>query len=112
MYNYSWRVKNPEKYIFQSAKARAKSSGIEFDISVEDIEIPEICPALGIPILIQAGKGASPNSPSLDRIDSSKGYVKGNIQVLSWRANNLKSDATPLEMKLISEFMNGEKRGI
>lgn len=108
--NLEFRLRHPKRYILQSAKSRAKTSGLEFNITENDFEIPEICPALSIPIFVQAGKGKSPNSPSLDRIDSSKGYIKGNVQVLSWRANNLKSDGTPGEFKLLSEFLNDKTK--
>lgn len=107
VYNYDWRVNNPKKYILKNAAARAKVRGLEFNITIDDFEIPEYCPALGIKLIMQAGKGASDNSPSLDRIDSSKGYIKGNVQVLSWRANNLKSNGTAEEFKKLAEFMNG-----
>jgi len=36
------------------------------------------------------GKWCNPNSCTIDRIDSTKGYVKGNIQLITWRANCLK----------------------
>jgi hypothetical protein len=42
-----------------------------------------------------------PNSPSLDRIDNTKGYVPGNVWVISWRANDLKRNATLEELKLL-----------
>ena len=93
------RKENPEYYLWKAAKKRAKDKGLDFDITVDDISIPEFCPYLGIPISIEVGcKSRRPGSPSLDRIDSSRGYVKGNILVCSWRANFLKSDATLTEL--------------
>lgn len=108
VYNYEWRSKNPEAYMLQSAKKRAKEKGWNFDLEVEDIQIPELCPVLGIPLFVRIGgkgKGKNDNNPSLDRIDSDKGYVKGNVQVISWRANNLKSDGTLEEFTKLVEFM-------
>jgi hypothetical protein len=65
-----------------------------------DIVIPACCPLLGIPLFQMRGR-AGPNSPSLDRIDPTKGYVPGNVWVISWRANQIKPDATLQELKQI-----------
>jgi len=95
---------NLNKKMFQGAKARSKKNGLDFNITIDDIVIPEKCPVLGIPLIAAVGnKIVSKNSPSLDRIDSSKGYVKGNIRVVSHRANSLKSNATLEELRLIYE---------
>ena len=114
VYNYKWRVKNTPAYLYHTAKSRAKKEGLDFNIDKDDINIPETCPILGIPLFIRQGfKGniKNPNNPSLDRIDSSKGYVKGNVQVISWRANDLKKDGTLEEFKKLTEFMeNASKR--
>lgn len=56
------------------------------------------CPALGIPLKFGTGNKPCRNSPSIDKIVPSKGYVKGNIQVLSYKANSMKSDATPKQL--------------
>lgn len=109
VYNYKWREKNPEKYMYQNAKSSAKKRGLEFTIRVEDIVIPTHCPVFGVELELVVGSGTKDNKPSLDRIDSSKGYVKGNIQVISWRANNLKSDGRLEEFIKLVEFMkNGD----
>ena len=103
-YNYAWRSAHPEKYLLHSAKARAKKKGWEFNLGESDITIPEFCPVLGIK-LTRRMDGDKNSSPSLDRIDSNLGYVKGNVQVISWRANNLKSDGTLEEFIKLVEFM-------
>ncbi len=104
------RKKGPDRtkeyWMHQAAKHRAKARGLEFDIEVSDIVIPEICPVLGIPLSLTNGKNVG-SSPSLDRIDNNKGYIKGNIQVLSWRANKIKSDATLEELKALVSFLEG-----
>lgn len=89
-----------KKYLLRSAKQRAKARGLEFNIDLSDIELPTICPLLGIPLKVSSNK-ATDNSYSLDRIDSSKGYVKGNVWVISRRANTLKNNATVEELELL-----------
>lgn len=77
------------------ARERAKRFGLEFDLVPEDISMPEFCPLLGIELFIADGKkNAKYNSPSLDRIDSSKGYTKDNVWVISHKANTMKSSST------------------
>lgn len=57
--------------------------------------IPDVCPVLGTPMV----------SPSLDRKNNDLGYIKGNVVVMSRRANCLKNDATVEEMRLILAYM-------
>ena len=84
------------------AKKRAENSGMLFDITVDQLELPETCPLLGVKINYAAeGRGGSPNSPSIDRIDNSLGYISGNVWVVSWKANRIKSNATIDELYLI-----------
>lgn len=85
-----------EYRMFSAAKYRAQKFGREFSISVEDVIIPEVCPVLGVKISYLGN-----SSPSLDRINSSLGYTKDNIRVISKRANTLKNNMTPEEARLI-----------
>lgn len=93
---------NIQLYLYQSAKSRANQKGIEFSISVDDILVPDVCPILGIPLKYNRGIKED-NSYSLDRINPAKGYVKGNIWVISLRANRIKNDSTPQELRLIAD---------
>jgi hypothetical protein len=94
---------NPEKIMLNSARDRARKLNLPFDIEATDIIIPDVCPWLGIPLYKSKGRGRPhPNTPTLDRLVPSKGYVKGNVIVISYRANRLKSDATSDELRLIS----------
>lgn len=90
----------PEYNIFYRVKSRAKRHGISFNIELSDITIPEFCPILGIKIIC-SGEKPRPDSPSIDRIIPSLGYVRGNIRIISNRANTLKSNATIEEMEKI-----------
>jgi hypothetical protein len=108
-YSRKYREKNPERIIQQHAKERAKRKNLEFNIEVSDVVIPIICPILGIPIIKNISetraKGPSANSPSLDRIDNSKGYIKGNVTIISHKANTMKHNATPLELIRFAEWV-------
>lgn len=93
----SSRVKSndPKSRMLNRAAQRARKSGLECTITVDDIVIPEVCPALGIPLKAHVGApGGRPNSPSLDRIENDRGYEPGNVRVLSHMANMMKSSAS------------------
>jgi len=99
-----WYSENPNTFLIKGAKYRAKKRNIPFDITAEDVIIPEICPVLGIPL--KAGEKIVCNSsPTIDRIKPELGYVKGNIQVISYRANTLKSNATIEELLKVVEHL-------
>lgn len=108
-YQRSLRRANPSRYLWRSAKGRASRQGIEFDLLPEDVVIPLHCPVFGIPLLISEGRHTD-NSPSVDRVDSSRGYVRGNVEVISWKANRLKSNATPQELRRLADYYGKESR--
>lgn len=99
--------RSPELFMLKAARRRAKQLGLTFDLTRSDIVIPQSCPVLGIQLQIARGK-ASDNSPTLDRIDNKLGYVRGNICVISHRANRLKADSTVKEIRAILMYV--EKR--
>lgn len=94
---------DPRIPLVYGAKARAKKKGLPFDIEVGDITIPEVCPVFGTPIS-RGVEFRSDASPSIDRIDPKRGYVKGNVAVISFRANRFKQDATPEELRRVAEW--------
>ena len=103
-----WR-KNKERKLYYHAKDRASRFGLEFNITLEDIVIPEFCPVLGIPIQPGVLKVWA-NSPSLDRVDSSKGYVKGNVEVISHKANRLKGALSSEEGGNLLRYMEQQRK--
>lgn len=105
------KAESPEKKMFRRAKARAKERGLEFNLDHSDISIPTHCPVLGVELVCHKGRsGGNPNSPALDRIDNSKGYVKGNVMVVSHRANMMKVDASPEELVMFAEWVLSKYR--
>lgn len=101
------KEKNPEQYLIYSARKRAKIKKLEFSITEVDIVIPVLCPILQIPLQrVHKIKGSNRDAwPTLDRIDNSKGYTKDNIQVISFKANTMKNNASFSELKLFSEYI-------
>jgi len=94
---------DPRKRMLRCARLRAKAAGVPFELTIDDIEIPEVCPALGIPLVAGMGRN-NPNGPSLDRTVPALGYVRGNVRVISHRANSLKNDATPEELAALAAY--------
>ena len=100
--NRDWKV-DAAKLLYKNIKSRCKRTGREFSIELEDIIIPEKCPVFGFE-LKREDKQTWMCAPSVDRIDSSKGYIKGNITVVSRRANILKRDATIDELEQLLNY--------
>jgi hypothetical protein len=100
-----WLKSHPSNELFASAKRRAKNKGLPFNITRDDIPIPDKCPVLGI-TLVRAVDGIRTGaSPSVDRTKPELGYVKGNVRVVSWRANDLKGNASIEELEAVIAYM-------
>lgn len=96
--------------LLRSAKQRAKTKGLDFNIDITDINLPDKCPLLDIP-LGSFYREATGNSYSIDRIDSSKGYIKGNVWIISKKANTLKGNATLEELELLVKNLRRKIKG-
>jgi hypothetical protein len=105
-YCQKYRESHQEKVLFGQARYRARRKGIEFNLEVSDIVIPKLCPVLKIPLVKNSRKGGpGAGSPSLDRINNDKGYIKGNVQIISHRANTMKHCATNKELILFANWV-------
>jgi len=93
---------NKEQRLWKSAKGNAKTMSREFNIDVSDIIVPTHCPYLGIKLTSIVGDGKKNTNISLDRKDNTKDYIKGNVQVISWKANKLKNDLTEEELVIFA----------
>ncbi len=80
-----------------------------FDLTRDDVIIPSHCPVLGIE-LDPLAKNKADNLPTFDRIDNAKGYVKGNVWVISWRANRLKWNSTLDELRSLVRALEEQER--
>lgn len=108
-YQRDRKLNSPESVLYTNAKNRAKRKGVEFNIDINDIIVPEFCPILGLKLIHGVGRWID-ECPSLDRIDSTKGYIKDNIHVISYRANMLKNNATIEELEKIVNFLKSLKQ--
>jgi uncharacterized protein YlxP (DUF503 family) len=92
--------------MFASAKKRAKEKNLCININSEDIILVETCKYFKEP-LIYGNSKAVKFSASIDRIDSTKGYEKDNIQIISFIANSMKSNASNEELIIFSKAILG-----
>lgn len=94
-----YQAKNPQYVLFNNRRWRAAhQEGREFTIRFNEIVWPTHCPVLGIALDYGRKGKPRPNSPSLDRTDPSKGYVSGNVVVISYKANVIKQNCTDPEV--------------
>lgn len=91
-----------EYYLWKGCQNRAKKNNIPFNLEYTDVVIPKKCPILEIPIF-KGNERHVANSPSLDRLVPELGYVKGNVRVISYKANTMKSDASIEEIKIFAK---------
>jgi hypothetical protein len=102
------------RILFLSARTRARKSNLPFEITQEDILelIGEgTCPVFGTPYNLTNDRERTDTSASLDKFNPKLGYVRGNVAVISWRANNLKHDATTNEMLRLWVWMKQRELG-
>ena len=100
------------KTMFYSARTRAKSKQWDFDLDLDYLHsiAPDCCPVDGLPFDWNRERENDPSLPlaipSLDRIDSSKGYVKGNVAIIGDKWNRWKSNMTPDDIDALSQYVH------
>jgi hypothetical protein len=112
--NHSQEYTTSENTLYAQYRSRqqvANRLGIPFTIKFEEINTPEFCPVFGSKLeygasqKINGKQTRNRNKVSLDKLIPELGYVPGNVFVVSWRANNLKSNMTIEELEKILEYM-------
>ena len=96
---------------FRRKRENAKRSKWGWELTIHDIKWATVCPVLGIE-LDWFAEAKADNSPSYDRVDSTKGYVPGNVRIISFRANRIKNDGTIDEHRKIIEYMESHFKSI
>lgn len=93
---------DPRQVLWLRSKENAHTQGIAHTITPDEIPLPNTCRYFGWELdyrdTASKRRRWSHQTASIDRIDSSKGYIPGNIQVISLLANRMKQDATIEEM--------------
>jgi len=92
---------NPLKYLIYAAKARSEKFGFDFNLTETSLVMPDVCPVFKTPFVV----GDRNLAPSLDRIDPKRGYVEGNVAIISFRANRLKMNASLEELKQLVAWL-------
>lgn len=93
--------------MMKAARYRAARKGLVFSITRDDIRIPQVCPALGIPLRFR-NSTADDSSMSLDRIDNTRGYEPGNVAVISLKANRIKGKWTLTELDAVASWFRSQ----
>lgn len=92
-----------------NTKSVCEKQGIPYDVSVDDLSpFPLTCPVLGVPINWMNTGATANDSPSIDRMIPELGYTKGNVRVISQKANRLKGNASVDELEALLSYMKGE----
>lgn len=107
------RAANIVKRLLSEAKYRSKKNSIEFNLVPDDLVLSETCPCCNGEMRAK-NEGDYQNgpldcSPSIDRFDPNRGYVKGNVALICWRCNSLKKDATVDELRAIIRWMESHQ---
>lgn len=94
--------------LLNSSRARAKAKNREHTLTRQDLldlyPTDGRCPIFGIKLEWNT-KGFRENSPSIDRIDSTKGYTRDNVQIISWKANRIKGYASVEELEILLSYL-------
>ena len=105
------RRKHPRyriSFLVKAARKRAKAAGLPHTITPDDLYIPTHCPILGVELdYVNLSGKLKDNSPSLDRVENSLGYVPGNVRVISFAANRLKKNYSADTFRKLIAYMEG-----
>jgi hypothetical protein len=107
-------MENTMSWQFRQRKNQSLKKGIPFTVEFDDIDQPEFCPILGIKLNYSWGGKAGPTDnakATIDKLVPKLGYIPGNVFIISWRANKLKSDMTFEELEKIMNYIKEKTHG-
>jgi hypothetical protein len=110
-YPSDFKAREPKERLLTAAKKRAAKLGVPFRLTADDVAIPELCPALGFALYAIDRPGGGSNTPVLVAADPERGFVPGNVAVVSAVAARLLSEATPDQMLRVADWMEAAQAG-
>ena len=103
-----WKKQStPHRWLWRTLSRRHLDKALQWELfKFLSESLPTHCPILNIELNYNGNtRGERQTSPSIDRIDSSKGYEINNVHIISDRANRIKNDASPEELKKIYDYL-------
>ena len=90
-----------------SARKRAKENRYSFDISIEDLmPFPSHCEVFGIKLdYVAFGYERVESLATIDKVIPELGYTKGNVRIISMKANRMKSDMSLKDIEAIRDYI-------
>lgn len=108
-YHRAWKIKHWLRILCMRAEKRAKERGIACNPAyLRSLSERKTCQACGVRFnhsITKKRYRALETAATLDRIDQPRGYVEGNVGVICWRCNRIKSDATAFDLRAILRYM-------
>ena len=99
-----WKRNHPSFSLTSLARRRSRVDGTPCNIDYTDVVVPEFCPVLGVRLSVGPGK-IHDFSPTIDRIRPELGYTKGNIAVISYKANRIKNNGSLEDLQAVVRWM-------
>ena len=109
-----WKEKDPKRawavYATGGAKTRAYVKQVPFDLTSEYVQsiTPDCCPVFGTQFVFTGNKRMRPESASLDRLDPEKGYIIGNVVVISMKANTIKNAYNSTDLYAVANWLQAQ----
>lgn len=99
------RQKSPLRFMYWSARERAKKKSVPFGLTLSDMESiwTGNCAVSGLPVSVGRGSGPKFFSASLDRIEPSRGYVADNVRIVMWSVNAMKGEGTDDDLLMVAK---------
>ena len=100
----------------RNAKHRARRNNLPYNLTLEFVEAllmtTKTCPICGVTLVASRSSHNVLTTPSVDKLIPSRGYVEDNVNIICWRCNSLKNNATPEELRRIADWVEERSKSI